>query len=254
MRDMVVSKRPWFCLYEAVLYHECSIERGKHPVCLSLTRCLCNSQQRYLQYIPFCYGSIFVKPFIKNAKRVIPPVYADFFGHAWGESWTFIKTVVDVVREPVLILDKELVVMAANESFYNAFQVVAGDTIGKVVYDLGNGQWDIPALRKLLEDILPKDTFFKGFEVTHEFPDIGQRVMILNARQIHGLHSKVKTTSGLFPPIILLAFEDVTEIMAIADAVAGHQNQLDAEHTLRTQQFKIRIEELEKEVARLQKN
>jgi two-component system CheB/CheR fusion protein len=71
-------------------------------------------------------------------------------GRLWEKSWTYIKTVVDVVREPVLILDKDLRVMAANESFYRIFQVEAKDTEGHVVYGLGNGQWDIPALRKLL--------------------------------------------------------------------------------------------------------
>src|SRR6185369_2036112 len=112
----------------------------------------------------------------------IPPHFAE---RVWEESWTYIKTVVDIVREPVLILDKDLRVMAANDSFYRTFQVEAKDTENKIVYELGDGQWNIPALRKLLEDILPKTSFFKGFEVIHEFPAIGRKVMILNARQIH---------------------------------------------------------------------
>src|SRR5580698_6305371 len=95
----------------------------------------------------------------------IPPVGADFFERLWEESWTYIRTVVDVVREPILILDKDLRVMAANESFYRMFQVESKDTEKRIIYELGNGQWNIPALRKLLEDILPKNTFFKGFEV-----------------------------------------------------------------------------------------
>src|SRR5689334_3748764 len=88
----------------------------------------------------------------------------DFFNNLWDESWTYIKTVVDIVREPVLILDKDLHVMVANDSFYRIFQVEAKDTQHKLVYDLGDGQWNIPALRKLLDEILPKNTFFKGFE------------------------------------------------------------------------------------------
>ena len=88
---------------------------------------------------------------------------ADFFGRLWEESWTYIKTVVDVVHEPVLILDKDLRVMAANESFYRTFQVEPKDTEHQIVYELGNGQWNIPSLKKLLEDILPKNSFFKGF-------------------------------------------------------------------------------------------
>src|SRR3989344_5577647 len=105
----------------------------------------------------------------------IKPFAEDFFALLWEESWTYIKTVVDVVREPILVLDKEFRVMAANESFYSSFQVEKKDTEKKIVYELGNGQWNIPALRKLLEDILPKNTFFKGFQVAHEFPFIGRK-------------------------------------------------------------------------------
>src|SRR3989338_2677387 len=131
--------------------------------------------------------------------QTLVPIGADFVDHFWEKSWTYIKTVVDVVREPVLILDKNLRVMAANESFYSMFQVEPKDTEKKIVYELGNGQWNIPELKRLLEDILPKNTFFKGFEVVHIFPFIGRRVMILNARQIH-----IKEDFA-FPPIILLA-------------------------------------------------
>ena len=92
------------------------------------------------------------------------------------------------------------------------------------IYELGDGQWNIPALKKLLEDILPKNTFFKGFEVVHEFPFIGRKVMILNARQIH---FNENSNSKVFPPIILLAIEDVTEIMFIAEVLAGHANHVE---------------------------
>ena len=163
----------------------------------------------------------------------------------WDKSWIYIKTVVDVVREPVLILDKNFKVMAANESFYRTFQVEKKDTEAKVVYDLGNGQWDIPALRKLLEDILPKNTFFKGFEVDHEFPFIGHKIMILNARQIH---FKEDTTSESFPSIILLAMEDITDMMAVASTVAEHANQLANKFTEKTQKLEVHIRKLEREV------
>jgi two-component system CheB/CheR fusion protein len=96
-------------------------------------------------------------------------VGADFFERLWKESWTYIKTVVDVVREPVVILDKDFRVMAANESFYRTFQVESKDTENKVVYELGNGQWNIPALRKLLEDILPKNTFLRVLRLLMNF-------------------------------------------------------------------------------------
>jgi PAS domain-containing protein len=134
-----------------------------------------------------------------------------------SEGWTYIKTVVDIVHEPVLILDKNLRVLAANEPFYRTFLVEPKETEGQSVYQLGNGQWDIPPLRQLLEDILPGHTFFKGFEVAHTFPAIGRKVMILNARQIYFKEDPAVANS---PPIILLAIEDVTEMMALAESLS----------------------------------
>jgi hypothetical protein len=177
-------------------------------------------------------------------------VGADFFERAWEESWTYIKTVVDVVREPVLILDKDLRVMAANDAFYRTFRVAPKDTENKVVYELGNKQWDIPALRKLLEDILPKNAFFNGFEVIHEFPYIGRKVMILNARQIHHKNDGVKHS---LPPIILLAMEDVTEMMLVAETLAGHANHMETKLTERTQKLDLKIKGLEREINLLKK-
>ncbi len=175
---------------------------------------------------------------------------ARFFVEFWEESWTYIKTVVDVLREPVIILDKHFKVLAANEVFYKLFQVEQKDTEGTIIYKLGNGQWNIPALRKLLEDILPKNTFFKGFEVTHNFPSIGQRTIILNARHIH---SRDKTTSELFPPIIMIAMEDVIEIMTIASKLAHYTNQLEKTLTSRTQKLEVKIARLEKNIRTLTK-
>lgn len=182
----------------------------------------------------------------KNVVTVPPKAdYADIFGKAWEESWVYIKTVVDVVHEPVLILDKALCVMAANEPFYRTFQVDKTATEGKLVYELGNGQWNIPALRELLEKILPQHTFFNGFEVTHEFPAIGPKVMLLNARQIH--YQKI-SESMQFPPIILLAIEDVTGIMNVAESLAGQVNQFDAMYNERTERLEKQLAKLEKEI------
>ncbi|MFM2330688.1 MAG: hypothetical protein RLZZ26_195 [Candidatus Parcubacteria bacterium] len=175
---------------------------------------------------------------------------AELVEQVWEESWTYIKTVVDIVREPILILDKNLRVMAANDCFYQTFQVEHKDTEGKIVYTLGNGQWDIPALRKLLEDILPKNTFFKGFEVEHNFPFIGRKVMILNARQIH---FKEDSTTKLFPSTIFLAMEDVTDMMAVAETLAGHAKQFEAKLTERTQRLEGQIERLSQELDKLKK-
>jgi len=188
---------------------------------------------------------------IKNnkVKKISNPLDGnDFVDHFWEKSWTYIKTVVDVVREPVLILDKDLNVMSANESFYRTFQVEPEDTEKKIIYELGNGQWDIPALRKLLDNILPKNTFFKGFEVSHEFPFIGRKIMILNARQIY-----IKE-DAVFPPIILLAIEDVTEIMSVAETLAVHTKQTEIRLTERTNKLEDHIGKLQKEINRLKKS
>ena len=117
--------------------------------------------------------------------------------------------------------------MAANAPFYKTFHVDKNDTEGKVVYELGNGQWNIPALRELLEKILPDDTFFNGFEVTHIFPSIGRKVMLLNAHQIHHRND---LESKYIPPIILLAFEDVTQIMHIAELLSQKVTQSEKTH------------------------
>lgn len=182
---------------------------------------------------------------IDNNKRI----GADFFDKLWEKSWTYIKTVVDVVREPVLILDHDLHVMAANEAFYSMFQVKEKDTEGMLVYKLGSGQWNIPTLRKLLEDILPHQTFFKGFQVAHDFPSLGRKVFILNGRQIHVQDENSK----FFPPIILLAMEDVTEIMVVAETLASQAKQIEAKLLARSHKMEIHIEKLETEINRLKK-
>lgn len=186
----------------------------------------------------------------KDAARSLDAGGSDLIHRFWGQSWTYIKTVVDVVREPILILDKDLRVLAANESFYRTFQVQPGETEKRIVYELGNGQWDIPALRKLLEDILPKHSFFKGFEVNHDFPTIGKKIMLLNARRIYTEDS----ASEIFPPIILLAMEDVSDIMVVAETLASHANQLEARLAERTQNLEAHIGKLEKEVSELKKD
>lgn len=186
----------------------------------------------------------------KRVNNILKPVGSNFVEHFWEDSWTYIKTVVDVVREPILILNKDLCVIAANEPFYRTFQVEPKDTENKVVYELGNGQWNIPSLRKLLEDVLPKNTFFKGFEVTHEFPFIGPKVMLLNARQIH----LKEDTSLKLSPIILLAIEDITEMMAVAKKLADHTNQFEARLLEQTQELESRIGQLGMEINELKKN
>ncbi len=188
------------------------------------------------------------EPKIHEDASIPLAIGADFFHHLCDQGWTYIKTVVDVVREPVLILDKDFRIRAANVPFYRTFQVDAKDTENKIIYELGNGQWNIPALRKLLEDILPKNTFFEGFEVSHEFPVIGKKNMILNARQIHFTET---TEPSLWPPIILLAIEDVTEMMSIAEKLARHTNEFKDNIVQRTTMLEAHITRLEQEVRQL---
>ncbi|MEX1014225.1 MAG: PAS domain-containing protein [Candidatus Paceibacterota bacterium] len=183
----------------------------------------------------------------KTTKKTVVPNGVDFMDKLWEKSWTYIKTVADVTRQPILILDKGLNVMAANESFYQTFQVESKDTEKKNVYELGNGQWDIPALRKLLENILPENTFFKGFEITHKFPHIGYKAMILNARQVY------IEGDDTFPPIILLAIEDITDMMAIAEKLAIHTKQMEKKLTERTNKMEVLVKKLREEIDILKK-
>lgn len=115
----------------------------------------------------------------------------------------FAEKIFNTVREPLLLLDKELRVVKASRSFYDFFKVTSNKTIGKLIYDLGNQQWNIPKLKELLEKILLEKTTFENYEVEHYFSKIGKRVMRLNARKIpRGL---------LEEQMILLAIEDITE-------------------------------------------
>ena len=124
------------------------------------------------------------------------------------------EMIVDTVREGLLVLDLDLRVKAANESLYRTFDVEPEETIGRLVYELGNGQWDIPELRRLLEDVLPHDHAFRGFEVTHAFERIGERVMLLHGRRLDD------------HPLILLAVEDVTEQRQGEQALRRHDARL----------------------------
>lgn len=188
---------------------------------------------------------------IHKAAPVTSDIGDELIERIWKESWTYIKTVVDVVREPVVILDKELRVMAANEPFYRTFQVEHSDTEGKVIYELGNGQWNVPTLRRLLEDVLPNNTFFKGFEVAHDFPVIGKKVMILNAREIHSRPLSEDHHRTLFPPIILLAIEDVTDMMLIAETLTEHANKHETTFGKRIHVMETELRKLQKEIATL---
>ena len=113
----------------------------------------------------------------------------------------YAQNIVDTIREPLLILDATLRVQSANRAFYQTFQVSASETEGRLIYELGNGQWNIPDLRTLLEDIVPTSSMFDDFELEHSFPVIGRRFMLLNARKLQ---------AGQHGELLVLAMEDVT--------------------------------------------
>lgn len=156
----------------------------------------------------------------------------------WEVAWSYIRTVVDTLREPFLILDKDLRVVSANKTFYKIFEVTKKETEGKLIYDLGNGQWNISKLRILLEDILPKNTFFEDFKVEHAFPKIGFKIMILNARRIY--------SHGEERPIMLLAMEDVTKQKQLEYELRTYAKKLSTEVSKRTAELEVRVKELEK--------
>src|SRR5450432_896664 len=124
----------------------------------------------------------------------------------------FAQNIVDTVREPLLMLDTTLRVQSANRAFYQTFHVSPGETENHLIYELGNGQWDIPDLRTLLEDVVPKSSVFNDFELEHDFPSIGRRVMLLNARQL---------LAGNHDELLVLAMEDVTERRRAEAALAA---------------------------------
>lgn len=146
----------------------------------------------------------------------------------------YIKTFSDTAREPFLILDLSLKIVGANESFYKNFRVSKEETENKLLYNLGNRQWDIPELKKLLEDILPNKKVFNDFEVTHEFPDIGPKIMLLNARQLDSTQ------------LILLAIEDITAKRVLEIKLANYTKDLEKAVADKTEELKIRIDELPK--------
>ncbi len=140
------------------------------------------------------------------------------------ESNEYSESIINTVRESLIVLDQDLRVVSVSRSFYEFFKVKPEDTVGQLIYDLGNKQWDIPKLQELLETILPQKTTFDNYEVEHDFATIGRRIMLLNARQI-------ERRSGL-EKIILLAIEDITqrkEIEAGLEKASKELNELATE-------------------------
>ena len=122
------------------------------------------------------------------------------------------EDIIETAREPLLILDADLRVLLASRSFYESFKVTPKETVGNLIDDLGNRQWDIPKLRVLFEAILPHDSVFNGYEVEHNFQGIGRKIILLNARQIF--------RKNIGSRVILLAMEDITERKQIEERIS----------------------------------
>ena len=127
------------------------------------------------------------------------------------------QIIVDTVREPLLVLDGDLKILVASTSFHRAFQIGLNDTDAQSLFVLDEGAWDIPALRLLLEQTLADDAIVAGFEVAHDFPRIGHRILLLHARKV--------LDEGNTPKMIVLGFEDVTERRAVEREKAHFQEQ-----------------------------
>jgi len=134
-----------------------------------------------------------------------------------AEARDYAEAIVSNIREPLLVLDKNLRVKTANEAFYKTFRVNEVETEGVLIYNLGNKQWDIPGLRILLEKILPEKSKFSDFEVAHTFSSIGERIMLLNAREVINKSNSEK--------LILLSIEDITERKKAEDVLHKSEEQ-----------------------------
>jgi two-component system CheB/CheR fusion protein len=149
---------------------------------------------------------LYVRPYKTWDNRIEGAVISlqdvDALKRTLNQTREYADTIVESAREPILVLSAGLQVTAANPAFYRSFEVTPEETEGRQIYQLGNGQWNIPRLRELLEEIVPRNSRVDDFEMTHDFPHLGKREMLLNAR-------RVELQAG--HPFILLAIEDVTQ-------------------------------------------
>jgi signal transduction histidine kinase len=174
---------------------------------------------------------IFYKRFAAIAKRLETEI---------RDARDYAENIVETVREPLVVLSSNLKILTANHSYYETFKVTPEATIGNYIYDVGNRQWDIPKLRVLFEDILPSNTAFNGYEVEHDFPGIGRKVILLNARQI--------SRKNIGSHIILLAMEDITIRKQAELALQKDNDELERRVHERTEELALSIVNLKGEI------
>ena len=160
--------------------------------------------QREVQDVEGRWRSLEIRPYRTADNRIEGAVVALPDIDRLKHTEDYLKQIIDNIPSCVLVLDGELKVLLANSTFCSEFRVSQTDTVGRQFYRLGNEQWNIPRLRQLLEEVLPEKKAVKEFSVTHDFPEIGLRTMLVSGKRIDDVH-------GATPPVILLAIEDITE-------------------------------------------
>lgn len=167
---------------------------------------------------PGQWYSLKVRPYLTQDNRidgaVLMLVDIDRLKRAEQEARTareYAEAVLRTARDPLLVLHADLSVNTANDAFYRTFKTTRAETEGRLLWELGNGQWNQPRLRQWLQEVLPRKSFFDDLEVHHDFPELGSRTMLLNARQLE--------TTGDATAMILLGIEDVTERHRLDDVV-----------------------------------
>jgi two-component system, chemotaxis family, CheB/CheR fusion protein len=163
-------------------------------------------QERQVRTKEGGWQMLYVRPYKTWDNRIEGAVLSlqdvDVLKRTLDQTREYADTIVESAREPIVVLNGKLQVTAANPAFYRAFDVSRDETEKRLIYELGNGQWNIPKLRELLEEIVPRNSRVDDFEMSHDFPRLGPRNMVLNARRVEMQPGR---------PFILLAIEDVTD-------------------------------------------